>query len=289
MARLRAALGLTALALLSACTEASVSVLNAFSGSDRVAEMQDLRYGPGPRNGYDLYTPSDSTAATPLLIFIHGGSWYDGDKSIYRFLGTAFGDAGIEVAVINYPLGPDALFPAFPEAGASAIAHFLEERPNQPIFVMGHSAGAQIAALAAYDPRYLVAEGHSNCDLAGFIGVSGPYDFLPLVEDRFKRIFPVETRADTQPINYAGGPKPPSLLIHSRDDRTVHVEDTEHMTAALKAAGQSAEAVYYEDAGHIGIISAISRYLRRNADTFEDTVAFITAQKAQGYPGCPSN
>jgi acetyl esterase/lipase len=269
--------------------DVTVAALNAVSGSDQVSERKDLRYGPGPRNTYDLYTPDGATAQTPLLVFVHGGSWHDGDKGIYRFLGTAFGDADIEVAVINYHLGPDAIFPSYPQDTALAVTHFLEERPGQPIFLMGHSAGAQMAALTAYDPRYLDALGHSPCDLSGIVGVSGPYDFLPLDQARFFVIFPEDTRAQTQPINYANGPNPPSLLIHSRDDVTVHVEDTELMADALRTQGQRVTTAYYDDAGHIDIISGISRYLRDNADTFEDTLSFVRAEAAAGYPGCVSN
>lgn len=282
----RVALLLCIALALAGCSPAAP--LNLISGSDAVIEETDLRYGPLPRHRYDLYTPVNDPDA-PLVVYVHGGSWYDGSKDIYRFLGTALADEGFAVAIINYRLAPDTLFPGFVDDAARAVDHLLDETPERPVFVMGHSAGAQIAGLVAYDPRYLSAFGRDNCAVAGFVGVSGPYDFLPLREVRFKVAFPEETRPLSQPIAFASGPNPPSLLIHSRDDRTVHVEDTTLMAEALRQNGQPVAVALYDDAGHINIIGAMSRHLRGWAPTFDDTLAFLNAQRAAGFPGCDAS
>jgi len=259
-----------------------VTILNSVSGSNEVRETRDLSYGPLDRQTYDLYEPTGAAADAPLILFVHGGSWVEGSKDMYRFLGTALGDAGYPVAVVNYRLSPGTVFPGFVEDAALATDHLLNG--TRPVVLMGHSAGAQIAALLTYDPRYMQAVGRSNCDIAGFVGISGPYDFLPLTQERHRITFPEPSRADSQPINFADGPKPPSLLLHGLDDSTVHAEDTELMSAALRAAGNSVEARYYEGVGHINIISAISRYryLRRAAPTFSDITDWMDSEVATG-------
>ncbi|WP_185803719.1 alpha/beta hydrolase [Pontivivens nitratireducens] len=259
-----------------------VTILNSVSGSDMVREQRELSYGPLERHAYDLYEPANAGVDAPLILFVHGGSWMEGSKDIYRFLGTALGDAGYPVAVVNYRLSPGTVFPGFVEDAALAADHFLQG--DRPVVLMGHSAGAHIAALLAYDPRYMQAVGRSNCDFAGFVGISGPYDFLPLTQETHRVTFPEATRDDSQPINFAQGPKPPSLLLHGLADTTVHAEDTELMSAALRAAGNPVEERLYEGVGHIDIISAMSPYgyLRRGAPTFTDITTWLDEGGASG-------
>ncbi len=279
MSRLAALL--SAAVILGGCSVSGA--LNAVSGSDEVDETLDLAYGPEARHRYDLYTPVDDAEA-PIVMFVHGGSWEDGSKDIYRFLGTALGEAGYAVAVINYRLSPEVIFPTFVEDAALAADHMLDK--GRPVVLMGHSAGAQIASLVAYDPRYMAARGRSNCDVAGFVGLAGPYDFLPLTQRRFFRIFPEPIRDQSQPVNYASGPKPPSLLLHGLPDSTVHAEDTENMARALRAAGNPVEAEFYEGVGHIEIVGAFSRYFRGRAPTYGDVTEWLDGQRAAGWPSC---
>lgn len=277
---MRRILSLVVALIAAGCSPADL--LNSVSGSDAVRETKGLSYGPLERQVYDLYEPVEEADNTPLILFVHGGSWQEGSKDIYRFLGTALGDAGYPVAVINYRLSPDTVFPGFVEDAALATDHFLDG--PRPVVLMGHSAGAQIAALLAYDPRYMQALGRSNCDIAGFIGLAGPYDFLPLTDPKLMTAFPEQTRDQSQPINYAEGAAPPSLLLHGFADRTVHAEDTELMSAALEAAGNRVDARLYDGVGHINIISAMSRYgyLRRAAPTFDDITSWLNSGAATG-------
>ncbi|RED14302.1 alpha/beta hydrolase [Pontivivens insulae] len=267
--------------VLAGCSPAAV--LNAVSGSSDVVETRDLAYGPLPRHQYDLYMPVGDDGSTPLVVFIHGGSWKEGDKGIYRFLGTALGERGYAVAVPNYRLFPEVLFPDFVEDAALATAHLMEE--GRPVVLMGHSAGAHIAGLLAWDGRYLAAQGQDACALSGVIGVSGPYEFLP-PGPTIRDIFPEERLADSQPINFAEGPAVPTLLLHGIADETVHVEDTELMADALEAAGNPVEARLYDGVGHIEIIGAMSPLLTSRAPTLADVTDWLNAQRAAGWPGC---
>src|SRR6185436_18003885 len=81
------------------------------------------------------------------------------------------------------------------------------------VFVMGHSAGAYNAAMLALDPRWLSATGHAPGELAGWIGLAGPYDFLPIKNPEAQPVFfHPEYPAGSQPIAYARRDAPPTFL-----------------------------------------------------------------------------
>ena len=90
--------------------------------------------------------------------------------------------------------------------------------PEQ-IVLMGHSAGAHIAAMLATDPQWL---GEDRSALRGLVGLAGPYDFAPFDTAAAIEAFGKWPRAEeTQPITYAGSGAPPALLLTGEDDTTV--------------------------------------------------------------------
>jgi hypothetical protein len=101
---------------------------------------------------------------------------------------------------------------------------------------MGHSAGAYIAAMLSFDPQWLRRVGlNSQTDLAGFIGLAGPYDFLPIESRTLRTIFGGANRAETQPIFFITGKEAPSLLITAWRDRLVSPENSRRMAEKIHA------------------------------------------------------
>ncbi|KAB0677986.1 alpha/beta hydrolase [Aureimonas leprariae] len=265
---LRPLAGLAALLALAGCSGASL--LNAVTSRAGYALERNLRYAPGARGTLDLYVPADVRPDTPLVVFVYGGAWDSGSKDIYRFVGQSLAKAGIAVAVPDYRLYPEVVFPRFVEDAAKAVAAVekagregTEGLPagRHPLFLMGHSAGGEIAGLLATDPRYLRAVGLSKRRLAGFIGLAGPYDFLPLKEERYKRVFPVETREDSQPVHFVDGTEPPMLLLAGSDDTTVNPENTRSLARHVVAKGGTAEAAILPGADHIAVLSGLATAL----------------------------
>lgn len=261
---------------LSACGGA-VGIVNSMTDSDDVVAETGVSYGANPRNSMDIYRPAGAASDAPVIMFLYGGSWSSGDKATYRFVGNALADEGFIVAIPDYRTYPGAIFPAFVDDAADALAYVTANvAQGRPIFVVGHSAGAQIGALLTLDERYLRRRGLSPCgSIAGFVGIAGPYDFLPLTSDRYRRIFPEATRADSQPINFTAGRKPPSLLLHGRSDRTVEAQDSVDLADALQRSGNRSQARIYPGAGHINIVGAISAPLRGSAPTLADISDFV--------------
>jgi acetyl esterase/lipase len=284
MRRLLIATALLATALTGACR--GPEVLNA-AARDAGVVVTDQAYGPLPRHRYDVYSPRTVSPDTPVLVFFHGGSWQRGVKEEYRFVGAAFARAGIQTVLVNYRLYPDVVFPDFMADAALAVAHLKRDvAGDRPMVISGHSAGAQIVALLAGDPRYLAVVGTDICTAtAGMIGVSGPYTFTP-VEPAFRAIFPEDRLDAARPLNFPTNARPPSLLLHGTADTTVlPVRSTEY-AAALTAAGNSADVKLYDGVNHTLIIGAISPVIRGTAPTFNDMLAFIQTQRAAGWPGC---
>ena len=128
------------------------------------------------------------------------------------------------------------------------------------MFVMGHSAGGQIAALLAADKRYLDAVGMRPRDLAGMIGLAGAYAFLPFVDDEAK-IFGDDPRGryDSQPINFIDGDEPPMLLLQGADDDEVTPNNAEAMTERAQAMDGTAALKLYPGVGHSSILLSFAR------------------------------
>ena len=185
-------------AALTACLLAGCSpflYLNTFSPAEQAREHADIAYGSLTRHKLDLFEPVNfRQQPAPVVVFFYGGGWDSGSKADYRFVGRTLAAKGFIAVVPDYRVYPEVVFPGFVEDAALAVAWVFENAsrfngdPTQ-IFLMGHSAGAHIAAMLALDESYLDAREHSPQQLAGWIGLSGPYDFLPLQSRRLKKIF----------------------------------------------------------------------------------------------------
>ncbi len=241
--------------------------------------QKDISFGNLSRDKYDLYLPKNVTDNTPVLFFVYGGGWTSGNRSRYSFVGKSFAKEGIITAIPDYRLYPEVTFPAFVEDTARAFAAVRQRFPNRKIFVAGHSAGAQIGSLLTLDERYLAQVGYAACNaIAGFIGIAGPYDFLPLRRDKFKKIFPEDVRQDSQAVNFASSSNPPVLLLHGQRDRTVEAADSVSLSRKLKAAGNPVEAKIYENVGHIGILTALGALPSFGTPTKADMLQFMNAR-----------
>jgi arylformamidase len=139
------------------------------------------------RQMLDVYAPEDAKDL-PVVFWIHGGGWQTGDKSSVQGKPKAFVDQGFVFVSTNYRLLPDVDMGTIIRDVAKSI-HWVHEHiaeyggdPNR-LLVMGHSAGAQLAALISIDERYLEAEGLSLAIIKGCVPVDGDtYDVPAIIE-----------------------------------------------------------------------------------------------------------
>jgi acetyl esterase/lipase len=247
-------------------------------GAARVA--RGIPYGEGPRRQLDMYTAVGATGPRPLVVFFYGGSWQEGRRGDYRFVGEALAGLGCVAVLPDYRVWPEVGFPGFVEDAAAAVAWAAAraaELGADPgaVFVAGHSAGAHIALLLALDPRFLAAAGHARERLAGAIGLSGPYDFLPITRPDIVPIFAGVAPEATQPIGFADAAAPPLLLLHGAADRIVLPRNSLALAERVRAAGGGAEAKLYPEVGHAGTLLALAPWFSGRAPVLEDIGRFL--------------
>ncbi|MFC4291272.1 alpha/beta hydrolase [Sphingorhabdus arenilitoris] len=258
-------------------------------GNDAPARVHNgLSYGTDERQKLDVYTPARPAPdgeTRQVLIFFHGGSWRDGERAGYAFLGRSFAARGIITVIADYRKIPKVRFPAFVEDGAAAVNWTVRNiskyggDANQ-IFVMGHSAGAHIAMMSALDPQWLAQNGLKTNVIKGVIGLAGPYDFLP-----FDRGSAAEyamgswkVPAETQPITYARTDAPPLLLLTGDADTTVKPRNSRALDEAMRKQGGTSASKIYPGVDHTDIIMAVARPFRNKAPVISDTVNFMRAK-----------
>ncbi|BAN22359.1 alpha/beta hydrolase [Caballeronia insecticola] len=242
-----------------------------------------LAYGTLPRQRLDVYAPDlRPGAARPVVVYFYGGSWQAGERADAHGIGETLAEHGIVTVAPDYRVFPDTIFPGFVDDAAAAVrwtrdhAREFGADPGR-IVVMGHSAGAHIAALVATDPRYLAAHGMSKASLAGMIGLAGPYAAIPPREPHMAEIFPATLRGRTLPIDFVTGNEPPMLLATGTADTVVDPRNSERFADALRARDDSVELKTYPGYGHGQIVDAISASRRDPSPVLADVIAFIGA------------
>lgn len=236
-----------------------------------------LAYGPGPRRRFDLYRPRQAEEGLPVLVFFYGGSWASGRREDYAFAGRALAAHGFLTAIADYRLVPEAHFPDFLEDGAEALRAAARAAPDHGgdparLILVGHSAGAHIAAMLALDPQWL---GAGRPSVRGFAGLAGPYDFLPLDGPATRAAFGSAPDLEaTQPVHFAAPGAPPALLLHGAEDRTVRPRNSERLASALRREGSDARVKLYPGLGHAAILTALSLPFRRRVPVLADVAAF---------------
>jgi acetyl esterase/lipase len=258
---------------LSSCSPAAL--LNVTVSRQGYAREVDVAYGPNSRQKLDLYRPETPRPDGKTVIFFYGGSWDSGSKPDYLFVAQALVASGYTVVIPDYRLYPEVRFPAFVEDGARAVRWTADRVGTEKVVVMGHSAGAHIALMLAANTPYLQTAGVDRLKLAGAIGLSGPYDFLPLKSAKLIEIFGGANNPNIEAITFAKAPLPPALLIHGTADTTVYPRNSEHLAAAWRAAGAPVELKLYPDIGHVDTVAAMSGLLRGRAPTRADVLAWL--------------
>jgi len=298
--RLRLGLGATALGalttLLQACSPLNLVNVTSLGGAGE--RRTGINFGPLPRHQLDLYRPSGPVPAQgwPTVLFIYGGTWNRGERADYRFVGEALASEGLFTVIADYRLYPEVRWPDFLHDCALALRWVFDQTdkggstgglphglpdglPIDParIYVMGHSAGAYNAAMLALDPRWLAPQGLTPAKLAGWIGLAGPYDFLPVTEPDAKPVFfHPNYPSGTQPIELATASAPRTFLGAARNDPLVNpTRSTVGLGAKLQTLGVPTTVQVYDGVDHFTLIGALARPLRWMAPVLKDVSRFV--------------
>ncbi|WP_343732938.1 alpha/beta hydrolase [Duganella sp.] len=265
---------------LAAC--APLKTLNALSPGGASECIEGVAYGEGPRRKLDVYRPRDLRGPAPVVVFFYGGNWVGGARDDYAFVGRALASRGIVAVIADYRLHPEVSYPDFLRDAAQAVAWAAREAARyggdpKRLFVMGHSAGAYNAAMVALDPRWLGEQGMRPASLRGWIGLAGPYDFLPIENPTTKPVFHFpDTPTDSQPIHHVRAGAPPALLIAAAKDKLVEpARNTGQLAALLRAQQVPVQENYYDSVRHTTLVATIAAPLRWLAPTLDEVAAFV--------------
>lgn len=260
--------------LLSGCALPALNLITPHSGYERIG---DIAYGDQPRQTLDLYHPTEPYAGAPTLIFFYGGSWQEGYKGGYRFVAQSLSDAGYRVVIPDYRLYPEVRFPAFVEDGAAVVNWVVTQGlADNGLVLMGHSAGAHIAAMLALDDQYLDRAGVDRSLIMAWVGLSGPYDFLPLSSPDLIDIFGGSDEIpQTQPISFVSADDPPALLIDGLEDTIVRPSNLPNLAETYRQVGLQVQTHRYEGVNHNDTVASFSVRLRDRSPGFEDTLTYL--------------
>jgi acetyl esterase/lipase len=219
------------------------------------------------RHRLDLYAPPGASNA-PVVIFYYGGGWRSGNKDLFEHLGRAFAVRGYVAVIVNYRLTPHVKSPAHAHDCAAAAAwvnsHVCKYGgDSETIFLIGHSAGAHLAALLGVDNHFLDSHGFDPAALRGVIAISGVYNLeehidttvftsAEHVQDAFGDL--PEELQKASPLWYVREGLPPFLVIVAEDDPEGLRSQAREFADALRGAGTDVVYISLKRRDHFSII-----------------------------------
>lgn len=235
---------------------------------------RDIAYAE-PKNArqtLDVYVPAKGEGH-PIVFWMHGGGWQAGDKKDVDMKPQAFVDKGFVFVSVNYRLLADKVtIKQMAEDVAKAIRwvhNHAKDYGGDPntFFVMGHSAGAQLAALVCTDARYLSAEQLPLSVVKGCVPVDGDTYDVPLqiktVEPRRADIYrkkfgDSESQRELSPVTHVASGKniPPFLILHVADHTETKAQ-SQRLVKVLQEAAVPARAYPAEGKTHATINSEL--------------------------------
>ena len=247
------------------------------------ADVKDVSYGTESMQKLDIYSASnksnDSTSATPVVIWVHGGGWRNGDKDNRSGsnLCQTWAKEGITMVNLNYRLTPDVVHPAHVQDVAAGIAWVHKNiaqyggNPKQ-IFLLGHSAGAHLVALVATAPEFLRAHQLEPKDvLAGVMSIdTASYDLTqtntPVVRKMINDAFGKDSQVLLQasPLQHAkkNSQQCPPFIIATVKQRTEAVQESKALAEALPGSK-----LIVQDYAGLGQLKAHGQIARDLVDT----------------------
>ena len=241
--------------------------LNRLTPRKGYSVQENVAYGLRARHRLDLFRTQTPREHLPLIVFVHGGAWMHGDKKDYRFIGEAFAKEGFDVAVINYHLAPEHIFPASIDDLSLALnylnVHQLKYQiSTEKVVLMGHSAGAFNVMSALYHPKPYEIQCRSQ--ITAIIGLAGPYHFDykgdPICADAFDQNRPYQ---EVMPYYFVEPNTVKHYLLVAENDDVVGLSNAVDLDRRLKEKGNYSQLWTVPRIGHISMIGSVSSLFSR--------------------------
>ena len=253
--------------------------INYLTPKDTFEKEEHLAYGLKARNRLDLYRTKNPKKQKPLIVFVHGGSWQHGNKRDYLFIGETFAREGYDVAVINYHLAPEHIFPAFVDDLAQAI-HYLNQNKvklnisTDNMILMGHSAGAFNVMSVVYSAQ---SQNFKYKDqIKAIVGLAGPYHFDyvgdPLSEHAFDQKISYQ---QVMPYYFIEPNQIKHYLLVAEQDQVVERKNALDLDIALRQKGNHSHIAVIPKTGHITIVATLASLMSHYFKTKRTILHFL--------------
>lgn len=253
--------------------------------SCKVVKNRNIVYSTERNLKLDVYSPKKVDKPKEVLVFMHGGNWVRGKKSIYPFLGKGFAKKNIVTVIINYRLSPKGTNDSMATNAAMAVKWVKENislynGDTNNIFVSGHSAGAQLAALIATDNSYFDKLNMKN-PIKGTILIDpfglDMYTYLTHYHKRDSLYYPIfsnnpETWKKATPSFYFNKEMPPFLILVGTKTNDVIIKGSYDFFKSLQPYKPNTQLILVKGKRHV---SMIFQFLNRRVKSYKDIIDFI--------------
>jgi acetyl esterase/lipase len=264
-------------------------ILLSLFGMSCVSRHKNIVYSKQHDLKLDVYSARKVDKSKPVLVFIHGGNWVRGDKSIYKFFGRGFAKKGIVTVIINYRLSQKATYDSLAINSAMAVKWVKEnissyKGDTNNIFVSGHSAGAHLAALIATDDSYFndlqVKNPIRGTILIDAFGLD-MYNYLTTNKsDYSKRYYSLfsedqKTWKKASPVFHLKKGMPPFLMFVGTKTVPVIMKGSTEFLKALQPYQPGAPFIIVKGKTHTGMIF---QFLNKHKKAYSDIMNFINSE-----------
>jgi len=237
----------------------------------------DVAYGPGERERFDLFPARQPTG--DLLVYIHGGYWQRGDKSMYSFVAEPFLANGVAVAVLNYNLCPSVrlgeIAPQIRRAMVSLVGFagalgFDKDK----IHVMGHSAGGHLTAMMMATDWPAIDRALPADLMTTGVPISALFELEPLVHTSINdgpRMDVAEARRES-PMSMPPATDAPQLVVVGGAETPEFHRQSDDYCAKYRTAARRIDRYSVPDADHF---DELNRLAEADSEFFRRSIALI--------------
>ena len=238
----------------------------------------DVPYGKNPKQRMDLYFPTQKASRAPVLLFLHGGGFREGDRKQYGYVAEPFAKHGILTVVASYRLTPEGFsHPAQPDDAKAMVAWIYKNISRyggnpEAIYIGGHSAGAILTADIGVDLAWLDQVKVPRSAVRGIVPISGSYDLRG--SKRMEYLPTPATEEKASALLHVGAPAPVAIVAYGSLEERLK-DPSAALVKALTAKGIQARTLNLEGKDHAGAVWELSD---ANAPLTKAMLAMILTQ-----------
>ena len=269
-----------------------LSAILLFLTSCASKKIRDIQYQPLQSNAraeanlLNIFTPRKPVQENrPVVIFIHGGYWEEGNKDIYGFLGRNFAKHDVVTVIPNYRLSPNTSYDGMAKDVVKTIEWTKQNiaqygGDSEQIFLMGHSAGGHLIALVKTNPKYKIAQGNIKGiilnDAAGLDMNSYLQEYPPTSEHHYNTTWTTnsENWKDASPVYFLNEDVPPFLIyVGEKTYPSIITQNLTFLETLNKY--QPNVKIHYLDKKHVPMMS---HYFFPGVNRYDEILNFIKKQ-----------